>query len=78
MVTTGFGPFSLGCGSLDARGFWNPGLSKRDAGGRVLVLGMIEHAFTRRSLSFRGQLQRSRAGLRRLRREPRRDEQLTQ
>lgn len=45
MVATGFGPFSPRSGfALDARGFQNLGLSKRDAGGRVFVLSMIEYA----------------------------------
>jgi uncharacterized membrane protein YbhN (UPF0104 family) len=45
MVTTGFGPFSPRSGfALDARGFRNLGLSKRDAGHRVLTLGLVEYA----------------------------------
>ena len=45
MVTTGFGPFSPRSGfALDARGFRNLGVSKRDASHRVLALGMIEYA----------------------------------
>jgi glycosyltransferase 2 family protein len=45
MVTTGFGPFSPRSGfALDARGLRNVGLTKRDAGRRVLALGMIEYA----------------------------------
>ncbi len=45
MVTTGFGPFSPRGGfALDARGFRNLGLTKREAGLRVQTLGMIEYA----------------------------------
>jgi hypothetical protein len=45
MVTTGFGPFSprSAC-AIDARGFRNLGLSRRDAGRRVLALGIVEYA----------------------------------
>jgi uncharacterized membrane protein YbhN (UPF0104 family) len=45
MVTTGFGPFSPGSGfALDARGLRTAGLTKQDAGRRVLALGMLEYA----------------------------------
>jgi len=45
MVTTGFGPFSPRGGfALDARGFRNLGLTKRDATLRVRTLGMIEYS----------------------------------
>jgi uncharacterized membrane protein YbhN (UPF0104 family) len=45
MVTTGFGPFSPRSGfALDARGFRNLGLSRRDAGHRVMALGLVEYA----------------------------------
>jgi glycosyltransferase 2 family protein len=45
MVTTGFGPFSPRGGfALDARGFRNLGLNKREASLRVRTLGMIEYA----------------------------------
>ena len=45
MVATGFGPFSPRSGfALDARGFRNLGLTKRDARRRVLALGLIEYA----------------------------------
>ena len=45
MVTTGFGPFSPRSGfALDAREFRNAGLTRRDAGRRVLALGLLEYA----------------------------------
>jgi uncharacterized membrane protein YbhN (UPF0104 family) len=45
MVTTGFGPFSPRGGfALDARGFRNLGLTKREAALRVQTLGIIEYA----------------------------------
>ncbi len=45
MVTTGFGPFSPRSGfAVDARGFRNLGLTRRDAGRRVLALGLVEYA----------------------------------
>jgi uncharacterized membrane protein YbhN (UPF0104 family) len=45
MVTAGFGPFSPRGGfALDAKGFRNLGLSKREAKLRVRALGMIEYA----------------------------------
>jgi uncharacterized membrane protein YbhN (UPF0104 family) len=45
MVATGFGPFSPRSGfALDASGFRSAGLTKRDAGCRVLALGLIEYA----------------------------------
>jgi hypothetical protein len=45
MVTTGFGPFSPGSGfALDARGLRTAGLTKQDAGRRILALGMLEYA----------------------------------
>ena len=44
MVTTGFWPFSPRGGfALDARGFRNLGLTKREAALRVRTLGMIEY-----------------------------------